>query len=122
MTYFNRIDDFNFIRWAAAVKQRDHHTCQICGERGVELNSHHLNSWDVHEEDRYSIDNGLTLCKYHHDDFHRIYHRGNNTREQFEEYQSICEALIDAATLNCKVEKATAHLIGLLEDGYSESK
>ena len=69
-----------------AVMQRDDYTCQICGQHGGELAVHHLNgyNWDV--KNRYNTDNGITLCKSCHRDFHAKYGRGDNTQEQFNEY------------------------------------
>lgn len=73
-------------RWVRAVKRRDNYTCQCCGIAGVTMVAHHLNgyNWDV--ENRYNVDNGITLCERCHIDFHRIYGNGDNTKEQFEEY------------------------------------
>lgn len=95
--YFDRKDDIYFIKWAKQVKIRDHFTCQICGQRGVLLNAHHMDSWDVHEDLRYDLDNGVTLCDFHHKGFHDIYGYGQNTRLQFEEFRKLCETMIDVA-------------------------
>ena len=76
-------DNRVFVR---TVMERDEYTCQICYKTHCKLAVHHLNgyNWDV--ENRYNPDNGITLCEECHKDFHRIYGRGNNTREQFDEY------------------------------------
>jgi hypothetical protein len=76
--------------------------------RGVELNSHHLNAWNTHPDERYDIDNGVVLCKYHHDDFHVKYGRGGNTEEQFDEYNDICQMIIKAANRQGMVEAAVS--------------
>lgn len=93
MATFDRKEDYLYIRWAKAVKNRDFHTCQLCGVHGTELNSHHLNSWNAFPEERYSIDNGITLCSglrtSCHDLFHQLFGKGDNTREQFEEFEKI---------------------------------
>jgi 5-methylcytosine-specific restriction endonuclease McrA len=47
------------------------------------MNSHHLNSYNDHEELRYEITNGITLCTACHKNFHKIYGKGWNTHEQF---------------------------------------
>lgn len=69
-----------------SVMNRDNYTCRICHTVGGQLEVHHLNgyNWDV--DNRYNPDNGITLCKTCHRDFHRVYGRGNNTTEQFNEY------------------------------------
>jgi hypothetical protein len=118
LAFFDRKDDYHFLRWAREVKQRDQWTCQICNRRGVELNSHHLNSWDVHPDERYDIENGTCLCRFHHDDFHEKYGRGRNTKEQFSEYQQVCEAIIKAANENESVERHTEFAVRML-DGYA---
>jgi len=104
--FSDRKDDYLFIRWAHEVKKRDHYTCVICGARGVELNSHHLNSWADFPEERYELENGVTLCKYHHDDFHYINGKGKNTASQFEEYKKICESI-----LKLSIEKTIIQLV-----------
>jgi len=61
--------------WRKAVFKRDNYTCQECGKRGGLLNAHHIIyvsecialDW---EEEIFDIDNGLTLCKEHHDNIH----------------------------------------------------
>ena len=70
--------------WREAVFKRDDYTCQECKERGGELNAHHLKPFSLFPELRYSIDNGITLCKQCHkntDSYGRramCYNKGNN--------------------------------------------
>jgi hypothetical protein len=73
-------------KWSKDIFERDNYTCVICGQYGKRLNAHHLDGFHWHEEGRLSINNGITLCKYCHDDFHLIYGKKNNTKEQFFEY------------------------------------
>ena len=71
-------------QWRKAVYERDNYTCQICG--GTNLNAHHLEGYANNKELRISLDNGITLCKKCHKDFHNKYGRRNNTKEQFIQY------------------------------------
>lgn len=97
LAYFDRKDDYSYIRWAQNVKRRDHYTCSICGRKGVQLNSHHLNAWAEYPNERYDVDNGTTLCTFHHEDFHAKFGKGKNTKEQFKQYKDIAEQFIKIA-------------------------
>lgn len=54
-------------QWSRAVKSRDGWQCKIstldCSGR---IESHHILSWKDHPELRYEINNGITLCHFHH--------------------------------------------------------
>jgi 5-methylcytosine-specific restriction endonuclease McrA len=91
---YNRFEDPRYMKWAKAVKVRDNFTCQICGREGVYLNSHHMNSWDVHENDRFDMNNGVCLCTTCHTFYHIMYKAGNNTKAQFEEFKKIMSVVI----------------------------
>lgn len=76
------------------VFERDNYTCVCCGARSgkdspVTLNAHHLNGYHWYEKGRFDPDNGVTLCSECHENFHEIYGRRNNTKEQFEEYMRL---------------------------------
>ena len=79
-----------YSEWRKSVYERDNYTCQCCGNKGIYLNAHHLNSYDWDKEHRTDIDNGVTLCKECHKRFHKKYGYGNNTKEQFDEFNIIC--------------------------------
>jgi len=111
MAYFDRKDDYGYIRWSDHVRRRDHYTCVICGRRGVAVNSHHLNAWASFPDERYDVDNGVTLCTFHHDDFHEKYGKGKNTREQFEEYRAIAEVLIKVANEDALINVTTKKML-----------
>jgi hypothetical protein len=82
--------------WRKQVFERDYYTCQCCGDnKGGNLNAHHLDGYDWCKVSRWDIENGITLCKTCHDDFHNIYGNGSNTKEQFEEY-------MEGISWNCK--------------------
>lgn len=98
----DRRDDYLYIRWAAEVKRKDNFQCAICGRQGIYLESHHKNAWNDYPDERYDIENGVTLCagsfghdgfKGCHDRFHEIYGKGGNTESQFEEFEELSQAL-----------------------------
>lgn len=83
-----RIIDTQYLEWSRAVKRRDNFRCQICGS-SEKLHSHHLNSWNYFIDERFVVENGMTLCNYCHLRFHSIYGKGYNTRYQFEQFKEL---------------------------------
>ena len=56
-----------YMSWMLDVKKRDNWKCRInnkdcCGR----LEAHHILTWKKHPELRYNINNGITLCAFHH--------------------------------------------------------
>lgn len=74
--------------WRKSVLARDRYTCQCCGKVGGRLNAHHLDGWNWCIEKRLDEDNGVTLCSDCHKEFHLAYGKGDNTKEQFEEFST----------------------------------
>lgn len=72
--------------WKAAVIERDGGICAACGEVAPIAVAHHVESWATNLELRLDVDNGVTMCKGCHWDFHRQYGKGDNTRHQLVEY------------------------------------
>lgn len=72
--------------WRKAIFERDNFTCQKYGTRGGELVAHHINNFSDFSELRFAIDNGITLSKKVHIEFHQKYGRKNNTKEQLKEF------------------------------------
>ena len=72
--------------WRNAVFVRDGYMCKICGENTRTLAAHHLDAFEVFPEKRFDVSNGVTLCRVHHTQFHRMFGFGKNTAEQFQEY------------------------------------
>jgi len=52
--------------WRKSVFERDSYTCQVCREVGGYLEAHHIKSFAEHQELRFDISNGITLCKECH--------------------------------------------------------
>ena len=76
-----------YIEWRDAVYKRDGYTCQHCGDSiGGTLNAHHIDGYHNNPELRTTLSNGITLCEKCHKNFHHQYGRGDNTREQFDEW------------------------------------
>lgn len=69
------------------VLTRDNYTCQCCGKQ-INHNAevHHLDGYNWCIEKRTDDTNGITLCSTCHSNFHSIYGKGNNTKNQFEEW------------------------------------
>lgn len=73
-------------KWVKNIYKRDNYMCQIC-ESNIKLQAHHLYSYIKYKNMRFDFNNGITLCKKCHDEFHKFYKSdGNNTKEQFDEY------------------------------------
>lgn len=53
--------------WRKTVWVRDNFVCQLKSEdcKG-RIISHHILPWRSHTEARYDVNNGITLCHYHH--------------------------------------------------------
>lgn len=76
-------------KFVCDVIKRDNYTCQCCGKkiRG-DGKIHHLDGYNWCKEKRTDINNGITLCNNCHENFHKIYGRGNNTKEQYIEFKN----------------------------------
>lgn len=75
--------------WREAVFSRDNWICQKCGQRGGKLNAHHLRNFADVAESRTLIENGITLCKKCHIEFHKIYGIKNNIEERYKDFFNI---------------------------------
>jgi predicted restriction endonuclease len=55
-------------QWRLSVYTRDKFKCQYPGcSINKKLNAHHIKTWADFPGLRYNINNGITLCKTHHD-------------------------------------------------------
>lgn len=62
----HRANSANF-EWKRLCKERDKHTCRIADENctgGLEV--HHILGYKDYPELRYEMNNGITLCHFHH--------------------------------------------------------
>jgi len=64
--------------WRSAVFKRDNYTCKKCGQIGYELNAHHIYNYSDYIDLRVEVNNGITLCKKCHIQFHKEYGRKND--------------------------------------------
>lgn len=71
-------------KWRTQIFERDDYTCGACGARGAKLNAHHILSCDKYEEERFSLDNGVTFCDDCHKEFHKAFGYGNNNNLQLD--------------------------------------
>lgn len=83
--------------WSLAVRWSQKQ-CQICGSK-EKLQAHHMNDKSYHPEERFELDNGVTLCGSNkvdghacHKTFHinfRGTYRMKCTKEEFEKFCKI---------------------------------
>jgi hypothetical protein len=80
-------NDIEYYDWRRKVFERDSYTCTTCGDnKGGNLVAHHKDGYGWCRERRTDIDNGVTLCKQCHKDFHILYRIKNNTESQYNEW------------------------------------
>ena len=59
--------DGRYIEWMKQVKNRDKWKCRISNEDcSGRLEAHHILPWSQSPELRYEVNNGISLCHYHH--------------------------------------------------------
>lgn len=79
--------------WRRAVFERDLFRCQACGAKngdgihhGIVLNAHHIKNWKDNPDDRYDVNNDITLCDECHKLFHKLYGKAGTTVEQLNDF------------------------------------
>lgn len=87
---FNHCEDKRntpeYRRWRSDVFNRDGYTCSCCGVVGGRLNAHHIYNYANHEDIRFDVDNGITLCGECHKLYHNIYGYLNTDEYQLEKF------------------------------------
>lgn len=75
--------------WRNSVFKRDNYTCDICKNIGVKIQAHHLNGWSYFKDERFNLENGITLCKKCHFDFHKSLggFRNKCTKQDYEKFR-----------------------------------
>lgn len=76
------VENYHFRK---SVFERDKYSCIIC-ESNKNLNAHHISNYYIDIENRYNIDNGVTLCEKCHKKFHKKYGNKSNNLEQLNEF------------------------------------
>ncbi len=59
-----------YSHWRLQVFERDEFACQCCLSVGGRLEAHHIMSYAKHEDLRYGVSNGITLCRKCHQALH----------------------------------------------------
>lgn len=59
--------------WSKSVKKRDGWKCHFKKDCSGRMEAHHIKDWKNHPDERFSLENGVTLCHKHHMD---VEHRG----------------------------------------------
>lgn len=83
-------ENLTYDTWRRKVKKRDNYTCQICGyehHEKYDIIAHHIDSYQTMPDKRTLLENGDTLCKWCHNEFHAEYGQKGTTREQYVEFK-----------------------------------
>lgn len=75
-----------YVKFIKRVLTRDNYTCQCCGCTSNNMDVHHLNGYNWFIKGRTDEKNSVCLCKNCHGNFHSLYGKGYNTKEQYEEW------------------------------------
>ena len=57
-----QMQQLDYKNWRDQVFKRDEYTCQICSQEGGYLHADHIKPWKDHEDIRFDVGNGRTLC------------------------------------------------------------
>lgn len=79
-----------YYEWKISVFRKDDYTCQCCGRKN-KLEAHHIKNFSSHEDKRFDLNNGISLCEYCHNpihkgSFHYEFGTRNNDLEELQEF------------------------------------
>lgn len=78
-----------YSNWSRSIFKRDNYIDQKYGTKGGKLVAHHILNFSDYPELRFELNNGITLSKKSHDEFHKKYGKRKNTREQLLEFLNL---------------------------------
>lgn len=87
MSEKRNFNDPQYVAWRAAVRKRDGYKCKKCGSK-IRLQTHHIRPWAQFPTLRFTVSNGITLC--------RLCHRQMWDRE--EDFAALCLSLLGGAS------------------------
>lgn len=82
---YREADCPGYREWVLRVFRRDQFKCRRCSSK-KDIEAHHILNYYSHVELRVVDDNGITLCKECHDEFHRDHGNVANTQEQIDKF------------------------------------
>jgi len=102
-------DTKEYREWHKSVIERDG-KCVICGSK-KHLHAHHLNHASYFPDQRFDINNGVTLCSSCHMNFHNNFKRSYRTKctkYDFENFLTLVDYLRDR--LSCRKQNPFSDL------------
>jgi hypothetical protein len=86
-----KFEDPNLKTWSRRVLASADWTCDITGERGIELEAHHLSNKADNEDVKFDLSNGVAIAKEFHTLFHSKFYFGkvDNTPEQYAAFKEM---------------------------------
>lgn len=55
-------DSKEYNEWRKSIYKKDNYTCRICKVRGGTLHAHHILKFSKFKDERFDLNNGVTLC------------------------------------------------------------
>ena len=87
--------------WRAQVVRRDK-VCQICGSN-KKREAHHKDSGAYFSEERFNVENGITLCRSCHTTFHTTFKKSFKekcTIDDYKDFDSLADYFFEVALVN----------------------
>ena len=76
--------------WHKAVLDRDNRTCQICGSK-KHLVAHHICDASHFPDKRFDVNNGVTLCRLCHMNYHNNYLRSYRAKSDNDRWDNFLQ-------------------------------